>query len=210
LLEDVAHRAWRHTDTSPSEFAANPLIAPRRVLTGQAQDRITNVLPGGWAAWTFPRVGPLAGNQIAVPAQQRRRRHEEDAPRPARQQPRERSQQHPVPIAQIGPVHPAAQHGDLMPGREDLDLLGPVTAPEQDQELKDTAQDQVQDRPEHEQRGCPLREHARAMNLQLNSAGPGFRTPQAARGVARRALGWTADALLLAVSGGSSVSDPPP
>ena len=30
--------------------------------------------------------------------------------------------------------------------------------------------------------------HARAMNLQLNSAGPGLRTPQAARGVARHAL----------------------
>ena len=91
------------------------------------------------------------------------------------------------PSPRSGPVHPAAQHGDLMPEREDLDLLGPVTAPEQDQELKDTAEDQVQDRPEHEQRGCPLREHARAMNLQLNSADPGFRTPQAARGVARRA-----------------------
>jgi len=48
------------------------------------------------------------------------------------------------------------------------------------------------------------------MNLQFNSAGPGFRTPQAARGVARRALRWTADALLLAVSGGSSVSAAPP
>lgn len=157
MLEDVAHRAWRHTDTSPSEFAADPLIAPRRVLTGQAQDRITNVLPGEWAARTFPRVGPLAGNQIAVPAQQRRRRHEEDAPRPTRQQPR----------------------------REDLDLLGPLTAPVQDQELKDTAEDQVQDRPEHEQRGCPLREHARAMNLQLNSADPGFalhRQPAASHG----------------------------
>jgi len=85
-------------------------------------------------------------------------------------------------VAQVGPVHPPAQHGDLMPESEDLGLLVPVTAPEQDQELKDTAEDQVQDRPEHEQRGCPLREHARAMNLQLNSADPGFRTPQAARG----------------------------
>ncbi|HEY5989639.1 MAG TPA: hypothetical protein VIV12_25145 [Streptosporangiaceae bacterium] len=49
----------------------------------------------------------------------------------------------PCPVAQIGPVHPAAQHGDLMPERENLDLLGPVTAPEQDQELKDTAEGQV-------------------------------------------------------------------
>jgi len=66
-----------------------------------------------------------------------------------------------------------------MPEREDLDLLGPVTAPEQDQELKDTAEDQVQDRPGHEQRSCPLCEYDRAMNLQLNSTDPGFRTPQA-------------------------------
>lgn len=177
-LEDVAHRAWRHTDTSPGEFAADPLIAPRRVLAGQAQDRSTNVLPGGWAAWTFPGVGPLAGNQVAVPAQQRRWRHEENAPRPARQQPRERRQQHPVPVAQIGPVHPASQHGDLMPEHEDLNLLGPITARKQDQELKDTAEDEVWDRPGHEQRGCPLHEHARAMDLQLNSADPDFRTRQ--------------------------------
>ena len=66
-----------------------------------------------------------------------------------------------------------------MPERENLDLLGPITAPEQDQELKDTAEDQVQDRPGNEQRGCPLRGHARAMNLQLNSIDPGFRTPHA-------------------------------
>jgi hypothetical protein len=64
------------------------------------------------------------GQEIAVPAQQRRWRNKKGAPRPARQQLRAR-RQHPVPVAQIGPVHPAAQHGYLMPEREDLDLLGP-------------------------------------------------------------------------------------
>jgi hypothetical protein len=44
------------------------------------------------------------------------------------------------PSPRSGRFHPAAQHGDLMPEREDLDLLGPVTAPEQDQELQDTAE----------------------------------------------------------------------
>ena len=72
-----------------------------------------------------------------------------------------------------------------MPECEDLDLLGTVTAAEQDQELKDTAEDQVQDRPEGEQRGCPLREHARAMNLQLNSVDPGFRTSLAPSQIGR-------------------------
>ena len=168
-------------DTSSGEFAADPLVAPRRVLAGQAQDRIADVLPGGWAAWAFPRVGPLTVNQVAVPAQQSRWGHEENAPRPAGQQPRERRQHHPVPVAQIGPVHPAAQHGHLMPEHEDLNLLGPVTSRKQDQELKDTTEDEVRDRPGHEQRGCPLHEGARAMDLQLNSTDPGFRTPQAHR-----------------------------
>ncbi len=67
-----------------------------------------------------------------------------------------------------------------MPEHEDLHLLSPVTARKQDRELKDTAEDEVWDRPGHEQRGCPLHEHARAMNPQLNSADPGFRTPHAA------------------------------
>jgi hypothetical protein len=85
-----------------------------------------------------------------------------------------------------------AQHGDLMQEREDLDLLGPVTAPEQDQELKDTAEDQVQHRPEHEQRSCPLREQAQAMTPPLNSIDPGFRTPQARHGSLRKQAQATA------------------
>ena len=48
----------------------------------------------------------------------------------------------------------------------------------QDQELEDAAEDEVQQGPEHEQRECPLPQHARAMNLQVNSVESGFRTPQ--------------------------------
>ena len=81
----------------------------------------------------------------------------------------------------------------------------PVTAPEQDQELKDTAEDQVQDRPEHEQRACPSHEPA----AQQRRSGSSHSTGSPRRRTAR-ALRWTADALLLAVSGGSPVSAAPP
>ena len=83
----------------------------------------------------------------------------------------------------------------------------PVTAPEQDQEPKDTAEDQVQDRPEHEQRACPSHEPA----AQQRRSGSSHSTGSPRRRTAR-ALRWTADALLLAVSGGSSPStaSPPP
>jgi len=49
----------------------------------------------------------------------------------------------------IGPVHLTAQNGDLMPERENLDLPGLVTAPEQDQELEETTEDEVEEGPQH-------------------------------------------------------------
>jgi hypothetical protein len=55
--------------------------------------------------------------------------------------PRQRGQQDTIPVAQIRPVHLAAQYSDLMPEREDFDLLGPVATPEQDEELEDAAED---------------------------------------------------------------------
>src|ERR1019366_1521149 len=94
-------------DPGPGEFAADPLVAPRRVLTGQAQDRITNVLPGRWPSWTFPRLGPLAGSQVAVPAQQRggvtkKMLHDR------RGNNRESTASSTLgPVPQIGPPHPA-------------------------------------------------------------------------------------------------------
>ena len=51
----------------------------------------------------------------------------------------------------IGPVHLnlTAENGDLMPERENLDLPGLVTAPEQDQELEETTEDEVEEGPQH-------------------------------------------------------------
>jgi hypothetical protein len=37
-----------------------------------------------------------------------------------------------------------------MPERENLDLFGLVTAPEQDQELEETTEDEVKEGPQHE------------------------------------------------------------
>jgi len=49
----------------------------------------------------------------------------------------------------IGPVHLnlTAENGDLMPERENLDLPGLVTAPEQDQELEETTEDEAGEGP---------------------------------------------------------------
>jgi hypothetical protein len=46
-----------------------------------------------------------------------------------------------------------------MPQRGDLDLLGTVTTPEQNQQLEE-AKNEVERRPEHKQRGCQQPEPA--------------------------------------------------
>jgi hypothetical protein len=66
--------------------------------------------------------------------------------------------------------------------RDDLGLLGTIAAPEQHQELEDTAENEVEHGPEHKQRGCLPPEHARATNPQVKCIGPGFRTHMATAG----------------------------
>ena len=86
-----------------------------------------------------------------------------------------------VPPVEVWPVHLTAQHGDLVAQREDLDLLGAVTAPEHDEELEDAAEDEVQQGPDHEQRGCPLRQDAQAMKSEVNSIESWVSAPYRAR-----------------------------
>jgi hypothetical protein len=47
--------------------------------------------------------------------------------------PRQGREHDPIPRLEIGPVHWAAQHGDLMTKHHDLGRLGPITATQQDQ-----------------------------------------------------------------------------
>jgi hypothetical protein len=97
--------------------------------------------------------------------------------------------------------------------REDLDLLGAFTALEQDDELEDAAEDEVQQGPEHEQRGCPLTEDAQAMNAQFNSVHPGFPTPQGLSGKNMTPNWQTTRSNCLSAKGRSGrrpVATPPP
>ena len=62
-----------------------------------------------------------------------------------------------------------------MPEREDLDLFGPLTAPEQDQELKDQAQDRTdQNTSSEDARYATMPGHKPAAQQRRS----GFGTPQ--------------------------------
>jgi len=61
------------------------------------------------------RVGPLAGDQAAVPAQDGAGGDQPVHPQPSRQKPDQRSQDRAVGPVRPGPRMGPAQHGDLVP-----------------------------------------------------------------------------------------------
>jgi hypothetical protein len=55
---------------SPSSFALDASVAPGRILLRYAQHQVTNLVTDRWAAGLVG-IGPLLGDQAAVPSQQR-------------------------------------------------------------------------------------------------------------------------------------------
>jgi len=72
-----ADRGGRDLHAEAEQFALDPLVAPAGVLGGQANDQLLQVLVERRAASTTVGIGPLAGDQAAVPAQQRLRLDDE-------------------------------------------------------------------------------------------------------------------------------------
>jgi hypothetical protein len=70
--------------------------SPPRVLPGQADDQLLQLLIKWWSSRPAVRVGPRSGDQPPVPAQQRLRPDEETRPAASRQHPASRGQEGPV------------------------------------------------------------------------------------------------------------------
>jgi hypothetical protein len=95
------------------------------------------------------RVGPASGNQFSVPAQQRRRSHEERVPQGTTQHPGQRGEQDSIGRLKIRSVDLTAQYRDLVAQHQDLDLLGAVTPQHQDDKLEGASQREIGKGPEH-------------------------------------------------------------
>jgi hypothetical protein len=78
------------------------LVAPAGILGGQADDQLLQLLVERWASRSAVRVGPGAGDQSSVPAQQRVGLHKEARPAGAWQCPAERGEQNAVGGLQLG------------------------------------------------------------------------------------------------------------
>jgi hypothetical protein len=73
--QDPPHRRRADAVSEPAKFAVHPAISPDWVLPRQPQYQVADLLAGPRAAWPV-RIRPFAGDQPAVPGQQRARRDE--------------------------------------------------------------------------------------------------------------------------------------
>jgi hypothetical protein len=95
-------------DAEALEFALDPLVAPARVLPGQAANQLLYLLVQRWSSGLMVRVGPGAGDQASVSSQQRLRPDEEAGPAGPGQDAADRSHQRPVGGLELRPWRLAA------------------------------------------------------------------------------------------------------
>ena len=136
-------RGRRDPNPEVLQFALDALVAPGGVLSGQADDQLLGLLVQRWPARPAVRVGPGAGDQPPVPAQQCLRLHEEARPAGPGQDAADRGEQRPVGGLQPESWDLAAQDGELVAEHQDLKVLGGVTAGHQPEQLDGTAQREV-------------------------------------------------------------------
>jgi hypothetical protein len=65
-----ADRGRRDLHAKVEQFALDPLVAPAGILRGKADDQLLDLRVERGAPASAMRVGPGAGDQAAVPAQQ--------------------------------------------------------------------------------------------------------------------------------------------
>jgi len=107
----------------PAQLALDPDHAPPGVLPGQAHDQ-RDELVGDRRAARWPGLAPLGRSQALMPAEQRAGSHDPPSTQALGHDPVQRGEDGPV-----GPGHArsgvgTAQHGYLVPQREDLHVFG--------------------------------------------------------------------------------------
>src|SRR5262245_61078617 len=74
--EDRPDRACRQLDSEPDQLSLDSAISPARVLLREPDDELADLGRLRRASGTPMRIRPAPRDQLTVPAQKRRRRHE--------------------------------------------------------------------------------------------------------------------------------------
>ena len=161
-----ADRGCRDPDAEPEQLALDALVAPAWILPRQADDQLLQLLVKWRSPGSAVRVGPGAGDEPPVPAQQRLRPDEKARPAGSGQRTADRGEHRTVDRSEPGSWGLAAQHGQLVTEHQDLQVLASIAAGEQHEQLDGAAQGQVGELRQHaaglqaSQRDATLLRHA--------------------------------------------------
>jgi hypothetical protein len=159
FAEELAYTGGGDREAEPAKLADDPLIAPPRVLTCEAQHQ-----PADLAADRRPAdstwIRPALRHQPPVPAKQRRRGDEKRPPTRSRQQPARGGEEDSILGPQLRPSDLTTQHDQLVAEHHDLELLELVRSKAQRRELKKAPKYEVAERPEQQQDSSATRGRA--------------------------------------------------
>jgi hypothetical protein len=152
--QDRTDRGGRHDEPQALKLAFDAHAPPAGVVLGHAHDQRPELGPDGRASRpSLLFVGPLAANELLVPAHQGGRGHEERRPALPREHPAHRRKKQPVPATQLGAFDLPTKHAQLVTQDQHLDfgIRGDFDHPE------GAADDGVEERVDHGDR--MLRDH---------------------------------------------------
>jgi hypothetical protein len=147
--QDSADRAGRHLAAQAQQLAADPLVAPPRILAGKSHDQLLYLVGHRRSSHGHGRVGPPPTDHTPMPAQQGLGPHQELRPASPRELTAQCREQGTIVRLQPWPWMLPAQHRKLVAQHQDLDLLGLGRPAAEHDQLKDVAQRQVDERPDH-------------------------------------------------------------
>jgi len=145
-----ADRGRRDLYAEVEQLALDPLVAPAGILGGQTDDQLLDFRVERRSPASTTGIGPGAGDQAAVPAQQRLRLDQEAGPAGPWQQAADGGEQGAVGGFELGSWELAAQDGELVAQGQELQVLGGVAAGEQREQLDAAAQREVGQLGEHQ------------------------------------------------------------
>ena len=101
------------------QLALDPLITPSAVLCGEPSDQRGDLCTDWWPACAV-RIGPLPGDQAAVPPQDGTGGDQPVPPQPCWQEPDQRGEDCAVGPVEPGPRMGPAQHSEFVPKHQQL------------------------------------------------------------------------------------------
>jgi hypothetical protein len=106
--QDVPDRARGEREAEPGQFAVDALVAPARILRRQPEHELARLRDHRRPALRVSGEAPAAADELAMPAQKRRRLDEQRTH--ARQRPAECCQEDAVSRPQLRPCDLTAEH----------------------------------------------------------------------------------------------------